>query len=304
MTFAEYRKKALETLSEHYSPQEAGSVFSILSEARGFSSYYYITSGDSELTDSDFAWFESALSRLKAGEPVSHVVGYKDFYGRRFRVTPDVLIPRGETEEMCREALNFIQNKAAGGLSKPLRILDLCTGSGCIGWTVALEASSKGIPVDVVCVDISEAALQVARSQEFECAKELFSINFVQADVLDVDGLCKALSSLGDFPAFDLILSNPPYVLESERKYLDPLVVDHDPSLALFVEDKDSQKFNFSLGSIASRLALAGGMMMIEINEKLGYESLDATSFCLEIPYSGRILKDLSGRDRFTFFRF
>ncbi|MCF0175133.1 MAG: peptide chain release factor N(5)-glutamine methyltransferase [Bacteroidales bacterium] len=351
MKFKDYRKQVLEALGGIYSPEEASAVFDILMDAQGLPSYYYIIEGEQPVSEEMQRWFSTAVERLCKGEPVAHIVGYKVFYGRRFKVSPDVLIPRWETEEMCLEAIKHcksLQDKAEGWLGKAQeagaqggddgaqgvrpRVLDLCTGSGCIAWTLSLETGAE-----VVAVDISEKALDVAKAQgkfissenggsmtgDAERASEtgdrvIVKPKFIKADVLDTESVIPMLQAAVEGGKYDIILSNPPYVLESEKQDMDSIVKDHDPALALFVPDDDVQKFNTAIGLIASALLVEGGLLMVEINEKLGKESLEALVKAYEgglknafdngkdrtadaISLKTGIKKDLAGRDRFVF---
>lgn len=227
---------------------------------------------------------EDGLSRLLRCEPLQYVLGEAWFLGRRFKVTPAVLIPRPETEEMVDMAL-----RKAGNLSRdagrPLRVLDLCTGSGCIAWSMAL-----GLPQsEVTGLDISPEALSVASSQ-FDGDNRP---RFVLSDVLDPD-------CLKDVGRFDIFLSNPPYVRESEKSLMSRNVLDWEPGLALFVPDGDPLRFYRAEATLAARLLSPGGFGLVEINEAYGQEV--AGLFRDAGFRDPDVLKDLSGRDRFVLF--
>ena len=246
----------------------------------------------------------AAVARLAGGEPLQYVLGTACFYGRDFKVNPSVLIPRPETEILCRSAIDMLsgsceslypdrisQDSPAG---RRLRMLDLCTGSGCIAWTMALENPDA----EVVAVDISDAALEVASSQDF--SDELSRTGakapvFVKADVL------------ADVPAdgpfaeeFDIILSNPPYVMDKEKALMRTNVLDHEPHLALFVSDDDPLIFYRAVARWASRLLSSSGFGIVEINEALGAET--AQVFIDAGFPTAQVLQDFSGRDRFVHF--
>ena len=227
---------------------------------------------------------EDGLSRLLRCEPLQYVLGEAWFLGRRFKLTPAVLIPRPETEEMVDMAL-----RKAGNLSRdagrPLRVLDLCTGSGCIAWSMAL-----GLPQsEVTGLDISPEALSVASSQ-FDGDNRP---RFVLSDVLDPD-------CLKDGGRFDIFLSNPPYVRESEKALMSRNVLDWEPGLALFVPDGDPLRFYRAEATLAARLLSPGGFGLVEINEAYGREV--AGLFRDAGFRDPEVLKDLSGRDRFVLF--
>ena len=227
---------------------------------------------------------EDGLSRLLRCEPLQYVLGEAWFLGRRFKLTPAVLIPRPETEEMVDMAL-----RKAGNLSRdagrPLRVLDLCTGSGCIAWSMAL-----GLPQsEVTGLDISPEALSVA-SSPFDGDNRP---RFVLSDVLDPD-------CLKDGGRFDIFLSNPPYVRESEKALMSRNVLDWEPGLALFVPDGDPLRFYRAEAALAARLLSPGGFGLVEINEAYGREV--AGLFRDAGFRDPEVLKDLSGRDRFVLF--
>ena len=189
---------------------------------------------------------------------------------------------------------------SGGGTSGTLKIADLCTGSGCIAWTVALESPEA----KVVAVDVSEGALQTASSQEF--SEEIRHSGahapiFIKSDLLNV---LKCTSDLlhasGSEEKFDVILSNPPYVKDSEKALMRPNVLDHEPHLALFVPDDDPLKFYKAVAEVASRSLSENGFGLVEINEALGPETEQVFR---DAGFSKTmIVKDLSERDRFVYF--
>ncbi|MBO4469538.1 MAG: peptide chain release factor N(5)-glutamine methyltransferase [Bacteroidales bacterium] len=277
MRLAEFQSKAIEGLGRIYPEQEARSVVSLLIQERlGLPSYAPVTEPDREIATDQL---EQDLGRLLKNEPIQYVLGYAEFYGRRFRVSPDVLIPRPETEELIEAVL-----KSPVAAEHDPRIVDLCTGSGCIAWTLALEIPDA----TVVGVDISPKALQVARGQ-FKDPR----VSFRRADVLKG-------CPVGAGHDYDIIVSNPPYVLESEKADMRRNVLDYEPALALFVPDDDPLKFYRALAARAKELLAKNGFGIFEANSR----------FCGEIAellkpdfIDVRILKDISGRDRFVSFR-
>jgi release factor glutamine methyltransferase len=246
----------------------------------------------------------AAVTRLAGGEPLQYVLGTACFYGRDFKVSPSVLIPRPETEILCRSAVDMLSGSCESlypdrisqdsAVGRKTRVLDLCTGSGCIAWTMSLESPGA----EVVAVDISDAALEVASSQDF--SDELSRTGakapvFVKADVL------------ADVPAdgpfaeeFDIILSNPPYVMDKEKALMRTNVLDHEPHLALFVSDDDPLIFYRAVARWASSLLSSSGFGIVEINEALGAET--AQVFIDAGFPTAQVLQDFSGRDRFVHF--
>lgn len=291
MRLADFQKKALEDLIGIYPEPEARNIIGILIQERlGLPSYAPVTEPDREIETTQL---EGDLERLRSSEPIQYVLGYAEFYGRRFGVTPDVLIPRPETEEL----IEAVMKRCPIVAGHDPRILDLCTGSGCIAWTLALEIPDS----TVVGVDISPKALAVARRQ-FSDPR----VSFRRGDVLkrcpvvaghDSNVIPDPIGNLGDF---DIIVSNPPYVLESERAQMRRNVLDYEPGLALFVPDDDPLKFYRALAQIARDCLNPGGFGIFEAN----------SLFCGEIAellspdfVDIKILKDISGRDRFVSFR-
>ncbi|MBE6236753.1 MAG: peptide chain release factor N(5)-glutamine methyltransferase [Bacteroidales bacterium] len=282
--------RGIETVSVLYPEGEAREmVFAYMEDVFGLKRHMYILDPAYRLSDLDSDKALSDFVRMSSGEPLQYVTGKAYFYGREFRVTPDVLIPRGETEIM----VNVLSQEGI-----PISVLDLCTGSGCIAWSLALENPG----VEVTAVDISEGALSVASSQDF--AQEMRSSGaqkptFLKADVLKGPQACVGLVR----PAsgkFDIIVSNPPYVMESEKSAMRSNVLDHEPHLALFVPDDDPLKFYRAVALWAKELLAEEGTGMVEINEALGQETREVFTE-MGFGYT-EIVRDLHGKDRFVSF--
>lgn len=283
-----------QTVSTSYPEGEAREmVFALFEHILGTRRHTHIIEPAYEVPAEKVDDLLAAVTRLAGGEPLQYVLGTACFYGRDFKVSPSVLIPRPETEILCRSAVDMLsgQNSAVG---RKTRVLDLCTGSGCIAWTMALEDPGA----EVVAVDISDAALEVASSQDF--SDELSRTGakapvFVKADVL------ADVSADGPFTEeFDIILSNPPYVMDKEKAQMRTNVLDHEPHLALFVSDDDPLIFYRAVARWASRLLSSSGFGIVEINEALGAET--AQVFIDAGFPTAQVLQDFSGRDRFVHF--
>lgn len=282
MEIKQLLNKGTETISRQYPEREAREMALLyLMHKLGVQRHTHIIEPALQVSDEDVDSALAAFDRMASCEPFQYVIGEASFYGRTFNVTPSVLIPRPETEVLCREILlNAVQ---------PHRILDMCTGSGCIAWTLALEKPG----VEVTAVDLSDDALSVAASQDFQAemseSKALAPI-FIKADVLK-----NPPAGLG---MFDLIVSNPPYVMESEKLLMRKNVLEHEPAMALFVPDEDPVVFYRAVSEWASSLLREGGHLMVEINEALGEITADVfrQAGFMEV----RIIKDLSGKDRFV----
>lgn len=263
MLLATFIREGIEALGGVYPPEEARSlVYLVCRELLGTHSYTAVVEPQYAVPSGKEAALKAALDRLAAGEPVQYVLGYADFAGRRFRVSPAVLIPRPETEELCRRAVELAarmqrRRAAFGSHADPVRVLDLCTGSGCIAWTLALDVPGA----QVTGVDISEAALSVAMDQ-FPQVPRRERPAFLRADVLEP--LPFAAESM------DVILSNPPYVRESEKALMRRNVLDYEPALSLFVPDDDPLRFYRALAGEVKRIMTPDGVGLVEINEALG----------------------------------
>ncbi len=289
MLLKELINEGTSTISQLYPEREAREmVLSYLESTLGTSRHTHIIEPSYEVSDDAVPAARSAFSRMVSGEPLQYVVGKAYFYGREFNVTPDVLIPRPETEILCREA--------CGHVNAASRILDLCTGSGCIAWTLALEKPGSS----VVAVDVSDGALAVADGQSFEdemgCTHALKPL-FMKADVLSDPS---ALN--GNEPeSFDILVSNPPYVMDSEKALMRSNVLEHEPHLALFVPDSDPLVFYRAISDWAAYYLKPGGYAIVEINEALGRETADI--YRLAGFSDIRIIRDLNDKDRFVSFR-
>ena len=290
-----------------YPEGEARSVVLLLcGDLLGTKSYTHIIEPGTLVPAEKEDALRRAVERLRAGEPVQYVTGRAEFCGRMFNVNPSVLIPRGETEQLCagarREAGRIAREggpfgrAAAGAPESGIRILDLCTGSGCVAWTMALD-----VPGALVTgVDISDGALRTAESQPFSAADAGFSAggpacgtwetpSFVKADVLDTE-------NFPDLGTFALVLSNPPYVRDSEKALMRVNVLDFEPHLALFVPDSDPLVFYRAIALLSKRLLAAGGTGMAEINEDLAAPTARIFS---DAGFSGvEVLRDINDRNR------
>lgn len=299
MLLKDFLREGTAALESLYPAGEARSIVMILCEdTLGTKSYTHIVDPGYVIDKSKETLIQESMRRLEAGEPVQYVTGKASFCGRVFKVNPSVLIPRPETEQLCKEAVKigkvFQRMRIPyGHKAKPVRVLDLCCGSGCIAWTMSLSMPG----CKTVGVDISEAALAVAVGQDFSKeAKELSASlpEFVRADILDPE------ASLGG-EEFDLILSNPPYVLEAERAFMRRNVLDYEPSLALFVPNMDPLVFHRAIAGHSKRILSPEGVGITEVNESFAFEvqalmKTEGFSQC-------EILKDIFGKNRFVLYK-
>ena len=279
--------ESVKTVSRCYPEEEAREmVFAYLEYAFGTKKYTHIIEPDYEISEDGVSQAQQAFDRMASGEPLQYVTGGAYFYGRRFSVTPSVLIPRPETEILCQSVLS------SSGAERDARILDLCTGSGCIAWTLALELPGA----QVTAVDISDDALKVASGQDF--SEEISRSAALKPDFIKADVLATPLAELGQF---DVLTSNPPYVMESEKALMRRNVLDHEPELALFVTDEDPLVFYRAVALWASALLKPEGLGIVEINEALGAET--AAVFAEAGMADVKIICDLPGKERFVSFR-
>jgi release factor glutamine methyltransferase len=291
MLLKEFIAEGVASLRDLYPEEEARSVVLLLCEVElGVQRYTHIIAPQTEIPPAKEAVLSKAMERLRAAEPVQYVTGVASFCGHDFRVTGDVLIPRPETECLVREACAAAETleRTRIGSGEPLRILDLCTGSGCIAWSLSLALPGAR----VTGVDISEAALEVARGQAF--GRELRRLGarapeFIRQDILE-----------GDIPfpehSFDLLVSNPPYILESQKASMRRNVLDYEPALALFVPDTDPLLFYRAVARWSRHCLSPRGRGFAEINEDLGPQTRDL--FAAEGFERAAVRKDYFGKNR------
>ena len=298
MLLAEFVKAGTKALESLYPQKEARSIVLMLcEEVLGTENYTHIVEPEFKIDDKKLPELEAAMERLKKMEPVQYVLGHTEFYGRTFKVDPAVLIPRPETELLCRDAIKlgmrvYRMRSPYGKNAEPVRILDLCTGSGCIAWTMALSIPGSR----VTAVDISDAALEVAAGQDFASelkSKETFKPEFMKADVLDSEQEIE----LGPF---DMVLSNPPYIMESEKEDMRRNVLEYDPKSALFVPDDDPLLFYRAIATWSQRFMSPEGVGLSEVNESLARQT--ETVFKAAGYAHTEIVRDLSDKNRYIIY--
>ncbi len=298
MLLTEFHKDSIAALEHLYPTAEARSIVFLLCEhLLGTKNYTHILDPLYKVDKHKQKPLAEAMERLRDGEPIQYVIGTAEFCGFTFKVDSRVLIPRAETELLCREAIKIASRIKRmripyGKSAQPVRVLDLCTGSGNIAWVVALSVPGA----KVVAVDNSEAALQVARSQNFSSMlKERGAIApvFVNADILQTEQDFK-------YGEFDLILSNPPYIMESEKPLLRKNVLDFEPSSALFVGDDDPLIYYRAIAKWSEYYLSQDGKCLTEINEALGKQTLEL--FRKSGFSSAELIKDFYDKDRFILY--
>ena len=240
--------------------------------------------------DIDHTAVNNVVKRIQSHEPLEYVFNSAQFLDIELYTNSNVLIPRPETEELAVKIFGDIRTRLQSENrvgDKPLSILDIGTGSGCIPVYLA-----KNFPnCNYYAVDISDAALATARSN---AERHGCNIHFIKADILH----CQDVGELQSLKV-DIIVSNPPYVLESEKSLMQPNVLDYEPETALFVPDDDPLKFYRAISNFAVGHLNAGGRLYFEINEKKGPQTADLLK---GLGFVGvEVIKDLFGKDRFVY---
>ncbi len=246
--------------------------------------------------------FDEAVMKRAEGVPVAYIVGRQPFYREEYKVTPSVLIPRADTELLVETALRFLGalDLAAGDVNlvpesaEPLtspRILDLCTGTGCVGISVLNSLLAKGIRAQAVLADISDEALAIARENIESQAADKSAVRAIKLDVLSED-------LPEDLGSFDVITANPPYINSDDMKALDKEVKDHEPHLAL-AGGEDGLDFYLPICKLSHKCLSQGGMLTVEH----GYDQAEGVSQTLMAQGFNIVksLKDFGNNDRVTF---
>jgi len=234
----------------------------------GFSKSDCILNSNYILSDEDISSFEKIIVEIKKNIPIQYILGETYFYNLKFNVNSSTLIPRPETEELVRYILSHNFSS----------VLDIGTGSGCIAISIAKNSNAN-----IYAIDNSKEALEIAKSNAILNSVD---VNFMFNDVFD----------FSDTKKYDLIVSNPPYVLNSEKIYMHQNVIDYEPHNALFVEDSNPLIFYEKIALIASKNLNSNGLLFFEINEKFGDQIID---LLLKLNFVDiELKKDINGRDR------
>lgn len=269
----EILNKTIESLKDCYSIYEAESLaYIILQEVHGLTKTNILTNETVAFEESKV---NAIVNRLLKNEPIQYILGYTNFFGRKFHVNEDVLIPRQETEELVQ--LIKSENMARG-----LRILDIGTGSGCIACSLFLEMNDA----EVFAIDVSKDALRIAEknTSNLNC-----NVSLNQVDILSQEISWKNL---------DIIVSNPPYVTNNEKTLMHSNVLEFEPELALFVPNENPLLFYSTITKKSQATLNKGGKLYFEINELFGKE---VALLMEENQFENvKIHKDLNGKDRFV----
>ncbi|MBR1770174.1 MAG: peptide chain release factor N(5)-glutamine methyltransferase [Bacteroidales bacterium] len=265
-------------LQKKYTKEEISALINILfEEYAGLNSAHTLAFGDEPLNESVLLKIVLATEQLKKEKPIQQITGKAEFWDLVLRVNEHVLLPRPETEELCRMA-------AAENPQKNLKVMDLCTGSACI----ALSLKKHLNQAEVYAVDISEKALEIAKENSQNLGLE---VHFIKADILK-DFSCEE--------NFDIIISNPPYIMPEEKSLMQKNVLDYEPHIALFADGEKPLLFYEKIARFAEKHLKEGGKMYLEINPLLANETLSLFS---EKEYFRDLRKDLFDKERIIFLK-
>lgn len=269
-----YKIHFTESLSPIYDKDETENFFFlILEHLKGISRVNLALNPDLEFSEDEIQKMNFYLNELKNQKPIQYLLGVTEFFGLRFDVNPNVLIPRPETEELVDWILSENKDK------KELKILDIGTGSGCIAISLA-----KNLKAEVFAFDISEEALKTA---QINSDNNHTFVHFIEFDILN---------DVWEGEKFDIIVSNPPYVRELEKHEIKPNVLENEPHLALFVSDKNPLIFYEKITDFAKNHLSENGQLFFEINQYLGKETIQMLQ---QKGFSDIVLKkDIYGNDR------
>ncbi|MES2330464.1 MAG: peptide chain release factor N(5)-glutamine methyltransferase [Bacteroidota bacterium] len=278
MTIQEAQQTALMQLKKLYAEREAVNITDwVMEHITGKKRIDRLLDKQAIFAGSQIAKLDSILEELATNKPVQYVLEEAWFAGMRFFVNEYVLIPRPETEEL----VEWIALESQKLKVKSQKILDIGTGSGCI--PIALRKKMPGC--SVISIDVSEDALEVARKNADSLQADI--------DLLHFDFLNE--SNWGQLPVVDLIVSNPPYIKQSEHSSMAKNVLDFEPSIALFVPDEDALVFYRKIAAFSKTHLSPNGSIFLEINEALGNEIIDLYE---SFGYAVELRKDMQGKDR------
>jgi release factor glutamine methyltransferase len=279
MTIQFAREKLVETLAPRYGRSESASIARIVFEDV-FDGLHRMQ--DDQMTQSELIEFQTIETRLMQGEPLQYVLGQADFFGLKFKVSPAVLIPRQETEELVAWVLEYLKTERKPGQA----LLDIGTGSGCIALTL-----KKKLPhLSVTALDVSSLALEITKENQLALlGKNTEGMELRLADVLQEN-------NWANLPEFDVVVSNPPYIPLSEKHLVPDHVQAHEPALALFVETENPLLFYDKIVEFSKIKLKKGGALFFECNE---FNAPSVKKLLEEKGYRQvQLRQDISGADR------
>jgi release factor glutamine methyltransferase len=269
-----------EKLNGIYDEKEIENIFYLICDYQHKWSRVEVKLNKYRLSESELLMHRAIVKRLQKKEPIQLIIGETEFYGLPFKITQDTLIPRPETEEL----VDLILKEYANSNHTQIKVLDIGTGTGCI--PIAIKKVKPHFKV--TAIDVSEDAIAVAKENAILNQTD---VNFMVTDVLKNKIPVKELQ--------DVIVSNPPYVLESDKLLMNDNVLNYEPHLALFVDDDNPLLFYEKIVQIANDLLDVNGKLFFEIHENYGFETkqlLEQNNF-----FNVKVVKDMQGKDRMVF---
>lgn len=280
MTYSELKSYFHDILSSLYTASETDELFSIFVEKIcGLNKFEYRRNAELSVPEKELEIIKNTISELKTGKPYQQILGDAEFFGMTFFVDENVLIPRPETEELVELAVSKIKKSGFG--NKEIKILDIGTGSGII----PIVLKKKFPKAEVSAIDFSKKALETARKNAESHNAE---INFIHQDYLT-----RNLDEV-----YDIIISNPPYIGIDEQPEIADSVKNFEPTMALFSPTENPLIFYEKIAADCKDHLADNGMLFLEINQKLGNETARLFE---KVLCEVRLIKDLSGNDRFVF---
>jgi len=284
MNIKKFRDYFNKTLKKLYPTSEIDTfLFLLLEEYLNFKRIDIVLKSNFEISPEDLILLRSSTKLLEQEIPIQYILGKTEFYGFPFILNEHVLIPRPETEELISSILeNVLKTRSfhTNANEKQLKILDIGTGSGCI--PISLK---KSLPfAEITAIDVSNEALTIAKKN---AVLNKVDINLTQQDILNTTSLNQL---------YDVIVSNPPYVRESEKKEIKNNVLNNEPHMALFVEDNNPLVFYNKIAELAKNHLTKNGTLFFEINQYLGKETVELIK--LKGFNKIQLKKDIFGRDR------
>lgn len=288
MTIKQHRAHFNKSLKHLYPTSEIDSFFFlILEEYMGLKRIDIVLKSDFLIDKKSLNLMQIATKQLEQEIPIQYIIGKTEFFGLPFHVNKEVLIPRPETEELVEQVLKKVSliktcnsSKNETIKEKQLKVLDIGTGSGCIAISLKKQLPSS----EVSALDVSNKALRVAKKNAL---LNNVDINFIHLDILKTNDLEKL---------YDVIISNPPYVRELEKKEIKNNVLNNEPHLALFVDNKNPLLFYNKIAELAKKFLIKNGQLHFEINQYLGKETIKLLA---EKGFKNiQLKKDIFGNDR------
>ncbi len=287
MLLKDFKTHFFNSLKNSQDEQEIESFFFILTEyLHNLKRVDLALNPNFELSEEEVEKWNAILVDLQQEKPIQYITGEAWFYGLRFKVNENTLIPRPETEEL----VEWILNSPIAQVPSPITILDIGTGTGCI--PISIKANLP--QANVSAIDVSEKALEVAK---INAQSNKVEVNFIQANILEVEDLSQLPSSIIHHPSpYNIIVSNPPYVRNLEKEEIKKNVLDYEPHLALFVEDTDALLFYRKIAQLALKNLASNGLLFFEINQYLGKETVELLQ---NLGFKNiELRKDMYGNDR------